>query len=313
MKIRTILSLAIVCSMLGNVPAIAADANTDNDSKTEIITSEREVHDPDSYEPNDTWETAYPYNKVPTTCTAISSRSDLYRLGMKTGGLHSETDVDWYSINLTAGQKYFVDIRNVGLTDCYIELSYFASDGKRYYYTTNPAEKPAFSKKPEKYLYITAPVTTTYYIKIDNGNDWGSSNKTYFFYVGPVKQTFSISNFTIGGAYLFGSTYQTIDLDLTGSVVPKKTEIINLSITDTFPSGGSCSEVDKYMKALFKTYSNISGTGSSVINNIAGVSLGQYWTVGVRCSDNLHTIKWSGKLNGRFKCDMEPYPGNEIE
>lgn len=83
---------------------------------------------PDKWEPNNTLETAYPYDKLPVLTTTITCSTDLYRLGMRYGSLDSPDDVDWYTVDLTANQKYFVDLRNVGETNWYIELYY--SDGK---------------------------------------------------------------------------------------------------------------------------------------------------------------------------------------
>ena len=72
---------------------------------------------------------------------------------MRYGSLDSPDDVDWYTVDLTANQKYFVDLRNVGETNWYIELYY--SDGKnRCYYTTNPSEKPVYEKKPKSIYHL---------------------------------------------------------------------------------------------------------------------------------------------------------------
>lgn len=51
---------------------------------------------PDDYEENDSPTTAFPYSKVETLTTQVTSNNDLYRLGMKAAGLHSETDEDWF-------------------------------------------------------------------------------------------------------------------------------------------------------------------------------------------------------------------------
>lgn len=345
MKIRTILSLALVVSLLSNVPVMAAEVDDWEQSNVQGTNLEQQLDslkryeqkpkklsseeanslfgddesqistaaagDPDSWESNDSLDTAYPYSRIPTGCTSISTKTDLYRLGMKAGTLHNETDEDWYSITLTAGKRYFVDIRNVGLTNNFIELYYFSSDGNKYYYTTDPSKKPIYAKKPEKYFYITAPETCTYFIRINNGGDW-TGHKAYYFYVGPEVQTFGISHYPIGGGFYLSGNYQTVSLSLSG-VVPEKTSIINMSITDNFVKGNPCPEVDKYMRVFGgKTYYNTSGTGSSTINNISGVSLGGLWIIGAKCARNLHASQWSGYLNGSFQCIMAPHPGNEL-
>lgn len=264
----------------------------------------------DKYEPNDTWDNAYPYNQCVGIGDAITQKHDLYRLGMKNGSLHSETDEDWYSVNLTAGETYFVDLRNVGRTNWFIELYYLPGN---YFYTTNPFLKPVYEKKPEKYFYFKAEDTGTYHIRITSGGDW-EDRMYYYFYVGPAIQTFEIKDMlTYGGVKLFGGTYRSYNCDFSdGYSFPKEMAIINLSLKDDFPTGSGCAEVDKYMRAGGKTYYNTSGTGSSVINNIAQESLGQNWTIGGRCAKNTHFTDWSVKINGRFACIMEPYPGNEL-
>lgn len=344
MKIRTILSMALVISMLGNVPVMAAEVNDSEQSNAQVTDLEQQfdsvkvpeqkpkklsseevnelfgsdkpqvaaVGNPDRWESNDTPDTAYPYSKIPTNCTSISTKADLYRLGMKEGTFHNETDEDWYTVTLTKGETYFVDIRNVGLTNNFIELYYPSSDGNVYYYSTNPSEESLYEKKPEKYFYITAPETCTYFIRINNGGDW-TGYKAYFFYVGPFIQTYRISDYPIGGGFYFTDDYETVSLNLSG-VVPKYTSIVNMSITDSFPKGNPCTEVDKYMKVFGgKTYYNTSGTGSSTINNISGASLGELWIIGAKCSKNRHVTQWTGSLNGSFQCRMAPYPGNELE
>lgn len=343
MKIHTILSLALVVSMLGNVPVMAAGVNDSEQTNAQVTSLEQqfdyferceqkpeklsreEVNEwfgdgksraasslsQDRWEPNNTKDTAYPYSKIPTARTTISTKSDLFWLGMKEGNLHDENDVDYYSIDLTAGKRYFIDLRNVGTSNYYIELIHYNSDGTGYMYTTNPSRKPKFEKKPEKYLYITAEDTGKFYIKIANGGDWSTARGTYFFYVGPEYQTYRISNYPIGGFYLSGD-YETLSLNF-GSAVPKEATIVNMSITDNFTKGNPCSEVDKYMKIFGgKTYYNTSGTGSSTINNISGASLNELWIIGAKCARNRHVTQWSGSLNGSFKCRMAPYPGNEL-
>lgn len=267
---------------------------------------------PDDCEPNDTFQTAYPYNSVPIVKSELTSNNDLYGLGMRHAGLHSADDEDWYYTNLTAGQKYFVDLRNIGKTNWYIEVYYLRADQTGYYYTTDPEEMPVFEKWQEKYFYFTAQDTGKYYIRIANGGDW-SDTMHYFFYVGPAVQYFDIVDMpTYGGTQIFANSYQTYTCDLRGVAVPATTAIVNLYMTDSFSQGKICSEVQKYMSAGGKTYYSPNGGTSNVIGNINGASLGQLWTIGGRCAKGTHFTYWSGRLNGRFACVMEPYPGNEV-
>lgn len=257
---------------------------------------------------NDTIGTAYPYSKMPIVNSQLSGKYDLFGLGMRYAALDTEEDEDWYTVSLTAEETYFVDLRNIGKTNCFIELYYFNSDGTGYYYTTNPEDMPVFEKWQEKYFYFTAENTGTYYIRICNGGDW-TKEVNYFFYVGPAIQYFDIVNMQTYGTIQINGNYKTYTCDLSGTAVPSTTSIVNLSITDSFPKGTECSEVVKYMSAGGKTYY---ASSNDTLSGINGVSLGQSWTIGAKCQNGTHFTYWSGKLNGRFACIMEPYPGNEV-
>lgn len=342
MKIKRILSLTLVCSMLFGVPVMAneGDAVSSYDTEaasleylesiefpeckaiklsaeevSELMTKERKqtrITVPDDYEPNDTVSTAFPYNKVETVNRQLTSRNDLFGLGMRQACLHSEDDEDWFSIKLTAGEKYFVDLRNIGKSNWYIELYYFGTNGNEYKYTTNPEERPIFEKRPEKYFYFTAKDTGTYYIKISSGNDWANV-MNYFFYVGPTIQYFNIVDMpTYGSVQIYGGGYSTYTFDLRKEIVPANTSIVNLTMTDSFPRGTECTEVARSMSAGGKTYYSTNGSGSGIVNGISGVSLGQLWTIGGKCRNGKHFTYWSCELNGRFSCIMEPYPGLEL-
>lgn len=343
MKRTRLLSMVMVCSMMFCTPVMAAEETAVEDA---VIENSQEVVDeylqstelkemspmslseeqydillddeiqpyvttPDGYEENDSPATAFAYSKVETLTTQVTSNNDLYRLGMKAAGLHSETDEDWFYTSLTAGETYFVDLRNVGRRDWYIELYYLGEDlDSSYFYTTDPAYNSVYQGAAEKYFYFTAQDTGKFYIRVSSGNDWEDS-MYYFFYVGPAIQTFDIVDMpTYGGVNLFGNAYQTYSCDLRNAF-PSTTAIINLSLSDSF-SNGSCPHLSKYMSAGGKTYYNTAG--NNAINGISNVSIGQLWTFGVKCSQNLHSgVHWSGRINGRFMCIMEPYPGNELD
>ena len=335
MIIKKIISISMILSLLLCVPVSAAEINSVNTDKVAEMESIKFVEQKpmsvsmekisilnrstwsvqsrtvtqDRYEPNNTPETACPYSRVSTITSKITNTNQLYTLGMKNAGLHSATDEDWYTINLTAGEEYFVDLRNVGNTNWYIELYYIRSDGSAYFYTTNPEYYPVYEKKPEKYFYFTAEDSGKYYIRITSGNDW-VDKMYYYFYVGPVIQYFNIDDMpTNGSVKMWGDDYQTYTCNM-HNVVPAQSIILDLSISDNFPDGGYCGEVEKYMKAGGKTY-YASNSGS--LNGISGASLRQVWTIGARCASGSHFIYWSGNIDGRFACLMEPYPGNELD
>lgn len=266
---------------------------------------------PDSYEPNDSPNTAYPYNSVSTITSSLSAPNDLYTLGMKSSNLHSPTDEDWYTVSLQAGTDYFVDLRNIGMRNCFIELYYLRADGTAYFYTTNPVLKPIYQNRAERYFYFTAEDTGTFYIRINNGNDWVDS-MNYFFYVGPTIQYFNITNLpTFGNTQIMGTAYKTYTCDLR-SIAPADTVLTSLSLTNNFVEGTPCYELDKRVSAGGKSYYNSAGTGSENINNVSGAELGQLWTIGGKCARGVDVCRWSAYMNGRFACIMAPYPGNEL-
>lgn len=83
------------------------------------------------------------------------------------------------------------------------------------------------------------------------------------------------------------------------------------NLSDSF-SKGTCSHLSKYMSAGGRTYYNT--PGDNAIKGITNASIGQLWTFGAKCSQNTHSgVHWSGRINGKFKCIMEPYPGNELD
>lgn len=341
MKIKRMLALVLSFSLLCSVPVMAAegdsaepvvstseaaqyfeDAEFDladpvqlgNDQINTLLAAGNEIQPlvttPDKYEPNDTISTASPYNNVDVITTKLTARNQLYTLGMRTANLHSETDEDWYTVSLTAGETYFVDLRNVGLTNIFIELYYIRSDNTGYFYTTDPSRQSVYQNKPEKYFYFEAQDSGTFYIRIANGGGWTADMMNYFFYVGPAIQTFDIVKMpTYGSVQIWGDDYRTYTCNLTG-VVPADTAIVSLSMTDSFPQGKECSEMLSYMSAGGRTYYRSS---SGDINGIANAPLGQSWTIGGKCSKGSHFTYWSAVLSGKFFCIMAPYPGNELD
>lgn len=156
---------------------------------------------------------------------------------------------------------------------------------------------------------FSAKITGTYYIKITSGDDWHTDQMDYFFYVGPTAQYFDIVDLpTMGGVKLMGSGYQTYSIDLSNTI-PASSTVVNLSITDNF-SSGYCPLVNKLIIVNGKTYYN--KTGSKLMDGMSGVSLSKASTIGGKCSHGSHMPHWSAVLNGKIRCVMEPYPGNEL-
>ncbi len=265
------------------------------------------VEAPDACESNDTFADAYPYSQVEDVEPQISHYGRAYAVGMKHANLDSENDVDWYYTNLTAGVDCIADLRNIGNRNYFIEVFYYDSISQSYYgYSSSPQYVPEFDGWPEKYIEFTAPVTGTYYIRIDHYGEWEESGNDYFFYVGPKSRTFSVVNLpTMGGVQVSGNGYSTYSSDLRYTF-PSSARVISLSVTDVI-SNGYCSMVNKRLTTGSNNYYNVSG--SNTMSNMNNVNLSKIWTIGGKCSHNgQHTpFYWSARLNGSVRVDMEPY------
>lgn len=243
--------------------------------------------------------------------TQLSTRNDLYRLGMRHANLHSATDVDWYvTEDLKSGDTCFVDIRNVGKSNVYIEVYYIYPDNTATYYTTNPTVYDWYENAPEKYFYFTPEEDGKYYIRVASDGNWNADMMDYFFFVGNAIQEFDIVSFPTGSVQIWGDDYRTYTFDISSGVVPSQTAIVSISLANSFSDGNSCSEIESYMSASSGTYYSDS---NGMLKNITGVSLGQRWTIGGRCADGKHFLYWGARLYGSFVCIMEPYPGNELD
>ena len=257
----------------------------------------------DAYEPNDTPETAYNYDLMPEL------EGHLFNTGFKSANLHTVEDEDWYYTNLSAGVKYFLDLRNIGSTRGFnISLFYINDDGTIDYLSSIGDEK--FEDRPEKYYYVTPNKSGKYYVCI-TGDGVNVSSMYYFFYIGNSQRTFTYTG-SVGGVQILGPSYPTgTVLDLTG-VVPKKSIVINMSLSNEF-SGMKCSECQKrVVTANGKAYYSSSSGGTDILNISKQEYLDQKWTVSGRCAKG-HVTYWTPKMTAMYLCTMQPYPGNEVD
>lgn len=258
----------------------------------------------DAYESNDTIDTAYNYDIMP------EMNGSLYNRGFKSASLHTVTDEDWYYTTLTAGQIYFLDLRNIGTKDFNISLFHFNDDNTMDYLTS--VGDINFTNKPEKYYYIQPNKSGIYYVCV-SGNGIDTSTLNYFFYIDDVERTFTHTGNIGVGIPVSGNTYQTGKrLDLTGTVVPYDSIVLDMSFSNDF-SGTSCSECQKKIVASDGKAYYSSSTGGTEILNIANYQyLDQVWTLSARCTNNTHVTTWTPKITARYSCIMQPYPGNEV-
>lgn len=254
----------------------------------------------DAYEPNDTVATAYNYDKIP------EMNHHFFANGFKSANLHTVDDEDWYYTTLTAGETYFLDLRNIGSTRGFnISIFYFNDDNTFDYLTSVGDER--FVDNPEKYYYIKMNKSGRYYVCI-TGDGINTSLMNYFFYIGDVERTFTYTA-PAGGIQVFGSTFQTgKKLDLT-NLVPKNSEILSMSLSNDF-SGKTCTECQKKIVAADGRAYYSSNSGGTDILNISGKQkLDQVWSISARCTSNTHVTNWTPTITARYKCFMQPYPG----
>ena len=262
----------------------------------------------DAYEPNDSVLAAYAYSSVPSIRSTITGYSQVYQLCMKSASLHDASDVDYYSISLTANVEYICDIRNVGERNW--RLSIIQLDASNNEIPLASTDTSFNAGNAEKYFSFKAPSTGTYYIKVDNNGTW-IDGMNYFFYVAPKDTVLNIS-FNLpsnGGVTLTGSTYKTFTLNLSNAF-PADALIGSFKVVDYFPSGGSCIEIDKYIQAQGSStkYYNDAGTGDYWINIPSNsINIAQIWTIAGKCHNGTHHPYWSPKYSGRFYWVFKPY------
>lgn len=273
-----------------------------NYDDTEFKTQSISARTPDKYEPNDTKETAYSYDSIPVINNSISMEGSLYTLGYKSANLTNANDVDWYKVNLNQDTTIFADLRNLGNANYNMRVYYTDANGKEWYYST---EKQVFNGKPEKYINFKAPITGTYYVKIYSLGDDGTSN--YYFYIGPkYKRTFYITNLQLPGTQIWGTDYIGSLVDMK-NYFPKTATIRHISLSNKV--SGKNVVLDKKIQIGTKSY--YSQDGSEEIYGMTGVSLYDVYYFAAKGSKNVGY--WVPEVNGSFFCDMNPYPGNEVE
>lgn len=259
----------------------------------------------DEYEPNNTVGTAYNYALIP------EMSGNLYNNGFKTANLHTVDDEDWYYTTLTAGNIYFLDLRNIGSTPNFnISLFYFNNDNTFDYLTSIGDTR--FTGQPEKYYYFEPTKSGRYYVCV-SGDGVNVSSMNYFFYIGDVQRTFDYTGYVGTPIQVMGNSYQTgKSFDLSGTVVPKDSIVLSMSFSNSF-SGTTCSECQKKLVAEDgKTYYSSSSGGTEILNIARYQYLDQTWSLSARCTSGIHVTKWTPRITARYSCVMQPYPGNEV-
>ena len=151
MKVRKMAIAVLVCSLLFGIPVIAKGA-IDNDGQNEAGSSFAKLDF---------------YNNILNVYMSVIGADDLYESAIQSSGLHSGKDEKWHRIDLQAGQKYYLNLKDTERQEGFVELYYMKNDGTEYKYITNREND---SVKDEWYFCFKAKDTGNYYVRIIQRN-----------------------------------------------------------------------------------------------------------------------------------------------
>lgn len=138
-----------------------------NDTFVADIFNRAKVCEPDPYEPNNSMDTAYPYEK-----TKVLS-GNLFIEGYRSAGCHVEGDVAYFSITLSTPYSYDVVLKNLYDQDRHIYIWEDNGNGtwSRFRYRYQKTGQP-------EYWIFTPSRSGTHYIQIAGGG----AEYMYFFF-----------------------------------------------------------------------------------------------------------------------------------
>lgn len=189
-----------------------------------------EKYEPDKYEPNDTFETAFPFENTDKMI------GNPYIEGYISANIHDENDNDFFSIYLQADKEYFFHLKNLRYDyDMYlVHLESESAWGNPQYGTT------------EEYFYFIPPKSGRYYIVI-LGNGF-PDYMNYFLYAGEAILTKNLEEDT-GLTFNFRgsgrSSYQMYDTR--NKIIPDDGVLNKVYITST--GNGYWTGLKKYLRA----------------------------------------------------------------
>ncbi len=147
MKVRKMAIAVFVCSLLFGIP-VMAKGGIDNSRQNEAGNS---------------FEKLDFYNNILNVYMSVIGANDLYESAIQSAGLHSGTDEMWHRINLQAGQKYYLNLKDTERKEGFVELYYMKNDGTGDKYIINGEND---SVQNEWYICFRAKDTGKYYVRI---------------------------------------------------------------------------------------------------------------------------------------------------
>ncbi|SDI52175.1 hypothetical protein SAMN05421493_11717 [Pseudobutyrivibrio sp. 49] len=257
----------------------------------------------DNYEDNDTMAKAYDYSRTEPVSTTIRAAGSLYSLGMRTGGLYSASDEDWFKARYSSGDRIFIDLRNIGKKN--INIALYNSSGSEIWDSKKISK---FNGCPEKYYNYYVPSTDTYYIKIYTLGDLPEPN--YYFYFGlKENQKFNYRIQMEASTITPSTTISTGTTDFR-NFFPRSASAINMTLTPyIITSSGLVRLQEMAVEINGQQYSTRDEDGRIPIG---GADLyGRCSLEGRLQSGRCGIASWAPQAYGSFRCDMAPYPGNE--
>lgn len=255
----------------------------------------------DDYENNDTFENAYNYSWTKPVSTVLRSRGQLYSLGMRTGGLYSSEDEDWFKADYRSGETVFVDLRNIGKKN--INIALYDQNKRELWNSVNDSR---FEGRPEKYYDFYVYKTGTYYIKIYTLGDLPEPN--YYFYFGlKDNQKFEYRIQMQGSQISQSNTFSKRETDFK-AIFPDSAKALDMTLT---PRIGKLQLTEMTIKINSSSYTTKDMDGR--LMNIRGANLYGVCTVdGKLPVGNTGIAYYSPVCSGYFTCSMDPYPGNKL-
>ncbi len=241
-----------------------------------------EAYEPDSYEPNNDFDQAFPYSSTE------KMTGNSFVEGYVSAGIHDENDVDVFSINLNAGTDYFFSLKNL----CHdYDLAVFSPD-RSSYWANMQYETTAES------FYMNAPTSGTYYIVI-----FGNGMPEYLNYFFKAVKAIQTKNVTIPSGLTFnfngaGTTpYLSFD---TRNIIPSDAVLNSVYIDSN--GNGYWVGLTKYLRASDGTvYSNQDRTGLDYINYPANTQYAsQLWGIAGKVYEPTTYFSWKPNVSMEY-------------
>ncbi len=273
---------------------------------------------------HDTKETAYNYAQLLSLDTDYDMQ-DMYTGGFRKDQLELGEGENYYSINLTAGTQYFVDMRHTN-EYCDIEVRRYNSNNT---YTKWSYSPNTFGNCDEKYFYMTPTTSGTHYIVVSDRQNRNTQTAYYILRVDPALRTetatrtitFScIPEDVVGHIGLWGSGMGSVEYFPSADTSPYQDRFPTYAIAERIllsDGNTGCPKLDKHMTSGLsgRRYSNGANTGGDELAGIGAANerIHQRWTISGQCRcatprPHNYEIIWVPKVTATYTYLAGPLP-----